>query len=108
MNIYIGNLPAETIETELRELFAGFGDVISVTLMDDEYIRSGQTRYYAFVLMASKSDSNNAISFLNGKIFGDHEIVVKEALPLSNNNSKKRVYNNPNKRFNSQIRERWS
>ena len=56
MNIYVGNLSLETTEDELRKQFTEFGEVISVTIMDDKYIGSGQTRGYGYVEMASKSE----------------------------------------------------
>ena len=44
MNIYIGNLSLETSEDELRRKFEPFGLVLSVTILNDEYIGSGQQR----------------------------------------------------------------
>ena len=38
VNIYIGNLSLETTEDELRREFTEFGEVISVTIMNDKYI----------------------------------------------------------------------
>jgi len=46
MNIYVGNLSLETTEDELRKEFTEFGEVISVTIMNDKYIGSGQPRGY--------------------------------------------------------------
>jgi RNA recognition motif-containing protein len=54
MNIYIGNLSLEATEEELRQRFAAFGEVLSVSIMDDKYIGSGQTRGYAFVEMKAQ------------------------------------------------------
>ena len=44
MNIYVGNLSLEVTEEELRQEFITFGEVISVTIMNDKYIGSGQSR----------------------------------------------------------------
>ena len=44
-----------------------FGAVISVVIMNDRYIGSGQTRVYGFVEMASKSEGKAAITSLKGK-----------------------------------------
>ena len=68
MNIYIGNLSLETTEDELRRQFAGFGEVVSVIIMNDEYIGSGQPRGYGYVQMTSKADGIAAIAGLTGKI----------------------------------------
>ena len=88
MNIYVGNLSLETTEDELREAFATFGEVISVTIMNDKYIGSGQTSGYGFVEMTSKSAGIAAIAGLAGKKVGDHLISIVEALPLSEKNRK--------------------
>jgi cold-inducible RNA-binding protein len=86
MNIYVGNLPLETTEDELRRVFAKFGAVVSVTIMDDRYIGSGQPNGYAYVEMTSKAEGTNAITGLEGKTLRGREISVVEALPLSDKN----------------------
>jgi len=84
MYIYVGNLSLETTEDELREEFTGFGEVISVTIMNDKYIGSGQPRGYGYVEMASKSEGTTAIANLQGKKLKNRIVNVVEALPLSN------------------------
>jgi len=83
MNIYVGNLSLETTENELRKEFIEFGDVISVTIMNDKYIGSGQPRGYGYVEMASKSEGATAIANLEGKKLRNRIVNVVEALPLS-------------------------
>ena len=83
MNIYVGNLSPDVTEEELRREFMAFGEVISVVIMNDKYIGSGQTRGYGFVGMASKSEGEAAITSLKGKGLGNRVIDVVEALPLS-------------------------
>ena len=85
MNIYIGNLAFEVTEGELRQEFTAFGEVITVTIMDDKYIGSGQPRGYGFVEMPSESEGKTAISALNGKSLRSRIINVIQALPLSDN-----------------------
>jgi len=87
MNIYVGNLSLETTEEELRREFMAFGAVISVTIMNDEYIGSGQPRGYGFVEMPSKSEGQAAIAGLNGRTLKGRVIDIIEALPLSDNGS---------------------
>ena len=70
-------------EAELRKEFTAFGEVISVTIMDDRYIGSGQPRGYGFVEMTSKSEGTTAIGNLTGKKLRGRAIDVVEALPLS-------------------------
>jgi len=83
MNIYVGNLSLETTEDELRKEFAEFGEVLSVTIMNDKYIGSGQPRGYGYVEMASKSEGATAIANLEGKKLRNRIVNVVESLPLS-------------------------
>jgi RNA recognition motif-containing protein len=83
MNIYVGNLSLEVTEEELRQEFMAFGEVVSVTILNDEYIGSGQPKGYGFVEMPSKSEGQDAIAALNGKALKGRMIDIVEALPLS-------------------------
>ena len=83
MNIYVGDLSLEMTEDELRQEFIAFGEVISVTIMNDKYIGSGQSRGYAFVEMPSQSEGKAAIAALNDKTLRHMTINAIEALPLS-------------------------
>jgi RNA recognition motif-containing protein len=83
MNIYVGNLALEVTEDELRQVFTPFGQVISISIMNDKYIGSGQTRGYGFVETALKSEGEAAITALGGKTLEHMTINVIEALPLS-------------------------
>ncbi len=83
MNIYVGNLALETTEDELQRKFISFGQVTSVSMMNDKYIGSGQLKGYAFVNMASESEGEAAINSLKGQILRGRVIDVVEALPLS-------------------------
>ena len=85
MNIYVGNLSLEVTKEELRREFMTFGEVISVTIMNDKYIGSGQLHGYAFVEMASKAEGEAAIADLNEKTLRQMKINVVGALPLSDN-----------------------
>jgi len=84
INIYIGNLPLEMTEDELRKEFIVFGEVVSVTIIDDSNIGSGQQRRYAYVEMASRSEGETAIANLEGKLMSNTVVNVIRALPLSN------------------------
>jgi RNA recognition motif-containing protein len=84
MNIYVGNLPLELTEDELRREFSAFGQVKSVSLIKDRYAGSLQPRLYAFVEMDEKAEGEAAVLSLKGKEIGGREIEVITALPLSN------------------------
>jgi RNA recognition motif-containing protein len=83
MNIYVGNLSLEVTEDELRKEFTAYGEVTSVTIMNDKYIGSGQPRGYGYVEMTLKSEGTTAIANLTGKILKERAVEVVEALPLS-------------------------
>jgi RNA recognition motif-containing protein len=81
MKIYVGNLPYETTEEELRQEFGTFGEVTSVNIIKDKY--SGQSRGFGFVEMPSKSEAEAAIAGLKGKTLKDRTLDVNEARPRS-------------------------
>jgi RNA recognition motif-containing protein len=106
MNIYVGNLSLEATEEELRQAFVVFGQVVSVSIMNDRYIGSGQSRGYGFVEMPSKFQGQAAIVGLNGKMLKDRVIDVVEALPLSNTTGNNPCDNKRGRRSSSKVRQR--
>jgi len=108
MNIYVGNLSLEVTEEELRREFMAFGEVISVTVMNDQYIGSGQSRGYGFVEMPSPSEGQAAIAALNGKSLRHRTIDVIQALPLSDNRGKGSYGDKRGGRFSRNVRQRRS
>jgi len=108
MNIYVGNLSLDVTEEELRREFIAFGEVISVTIMNDKYIGSGQSRGYGFVEMPSHSEGQTAITALNGKILRHRMIDVIQALPLSDNGGNGFYSHNRGGRYGRNIRQRRS
>ena len=107
MNIYVGNLPLEVTEDELRQEFMSFGEVTSVLIMNDKYIGSGQLRVYGFVEMTSKSEGESAITALNGKSLNHRTIDVIHALPLSDNKDKGFLYTRSISHFSGRGRRRY-
>jgi RNA recognition motif-containing protein len=83
VNIYVGNLSLEVTEEELKREFMTFGEVTSVTIMNDKYIGSGQPRGYGYVEMSSKTEAAAAVANLQGKRLKNRILRVVEALPLS-------------------------
>ena len=79
MQIYVGSLPYEVTEEDLREEFGAFGEVASVNIITDKL--SGRPKGFGFVEMASKSEAEAAIAGLNGKTLKARTIVVNEARP---------------------------
>lgn len=84
MVIYVGNLPSDVSEEEMRKEFARYGQVASVHIMNDKYIGSGQTRVYGYIVMPSHNEGMAALYGLQGKVLKNRMLQVIEALPLSN------------------------
>jgi RNA recognition motif-containing protein len=109
VNIYVGNLSLEVTEDELRREFMAYGKVISVTIMNDKYIGSGQPRGYGYVEMSSKTEGTAAIANLQGKKLKDRAIAIVEALPLSDKrhaapiNAKEKIRSNKSRNRQYQL-----
>jgi len=83
INLYVGNLPYSLSESDLAELFAPFGEVLSAKIITDRY--SGQSKGFGFVEMSSRSEGEESIAALNGKELNRRQIKVNEAKPRSDN-----------------------
>ncbi|MDE0250976.1 MAG: RNA-binding protein [Gammaproteobacteria bacterium] len=79
MNIYIGNLPYNISEDELRELFAAHGEVSSANIITDR--ESGRSKGFGFVEMPDKAQGESAISALNETNVQGRNLRVNEARP---------------------------
>jgi len=88
MDSYVGNLSLEMTEDEPHKESIEFGDVLSVTIANDNYIDSGQLHGYGFVEMTSKSEDESTTIVLNGKSLKHWTIGVIQTLPLSDNKDK--------------------
>jgi RNA recognition motif-containing protein len=74
--IYVGNLPFSATEDDLRALFAEYGEVSSVALINDR--ETGRPRGFGFVEMEG---ADEAIAALDQKDFGGRSLTVNEARP---------------------------
>jgi RNA recognition motif-containing protein len=79
MNIYVGNIPWDLTDEELKNAFAAHGQVSTAKIITDKF--TGKSRGFGFVEMPEKSEAETAISSLNGKDLKGREIVVNEARP---------------------------
>jgi RNA recognition motif-containing protein len=77
--LYVGNLPYETGEAELQDLFGRAGSVESVNVMRDQ--ATGRARGFAFVEMSTDEEAQTAITTLNGTQVGGRSLTVNEARP---------------------------
>ena len=77
--LYVGNLPYETGEAELQELFSKAGSVESVRVMRDA--ATGRARGFAFVEMATDEQAQKAATEFNQYQLGGRALTVNEARP---------------------------
>lgn len=79
MNIYVGNLPFETQEDDLRRAFEAHGEVSSAKVITDR--ETGRPRGFAFIEMPDDGQAQTAIAELNGSDFSGRALKVSEAKP---------------------------
>lgn len=77
ISVYIGNLPYDTTEEQVTELFAPFGDVNRATLVKDR--ETGRPRGFGFVEMPNDDEGRAAIEALSGKDYEGRPLTVNEA-----------------------------
>lgn len=91
--LYVGNISYQLKEDELRKVFTEVGEVVSVSIIKDR--ASGESRGFAFVEMGTEDDAKNAIAVLNGKDLEDRRLIVSEARPPQNRESRPGGRGNP-------------
>lgn len=81
MKLHIGNLSKATTENELKDLITPFGETSSVELATD---RGGESKGFGFAEFGNDDHARAAITGLDGKDVGGHNIKVSEARPRKN------------------------
>lgn len=77
--LYVGNLPFDTSEAALRELFTQAGAIVSVTIPLDRM--TNRPRGFAFVEMETTDEASKAIEMFDGQDFEGRTMNVSEARP---------------------------
>jgi RNA recognition motif-containing protein len=72
--IFVGNLDTNATHDSVKALFSEFGVVRSIKLVMD--IFSGKCKGFGFIEMEGH-EARAAISGLNGKLFGEKNLIVK-------------------------------
>jgi RNA recognition motif-containing protein len=76
--LYVGNLPFNADDQQVRELFEKNGRTVTeVKLITDR--ETGRPRGFGFVEMASPQDADGAIRELNGYEMDGRSLTVNEA-----------------------------
>jgi RNA recognition motif-containing protein len=79
VKLYVGNLPYDTTEEDLRTLFAQAGTVASVAVIRDR--DTGRSKGFGFVEMGSQAEAQNAITKFNSYRLGERTLTVNPARP---------------------------
>ena len=77
--LYVGNLSYSVDGSQLEEMFAQFGQVVSAQIINDR--DTGRSKGFGFVEMSSDEEADAAIAGLNGQQHGGRALTVNEARP---------------------------
>lgn len=73
--LFVSNLNYQVSEQDLGNLFAEYGEVLSVRVVMDRF--TGRSRGFGFVEFAEDAQAQNAIDALNNSEFMGRPLVVK-------------------------------
>ena len=76
--LYVGNLPFQTTEQEIRAMIEEYGQIQSLAMINDR--DSGRFRGFCFIEMED-SAANAVVNALNGKDVDGRALKVNEAKP---------------------------
>lgn len=79
VKLYVGNLDYTVTDSQLTEMFAKAGTVVSAVVISDRY--SGRSKGFGFVEMSSEEEAKKAIEMFNEKDLQGRKLVVNEARP---------------------------
>ena len=77
--LYVGNLPFDITEDDLRTLLSEHGPVNEIAVVMDKM--TGRARGFAFATMNTPEGAKAAILALNGKDWKGRALTVNEARP---------------------------
>ncbi|HEX2347811.1 MAG TPA: RNA-binding protein [Ktedonobacterales bacterium] len=75
--IYVGNLPYNTDDAQLHQLFSAYGSVVDARVITDR--TTGQSKGFGFVEMSTEDEARAAIAGLNGTMLGNRPLRIDEA-----------------------------
>jgi len=77
--LYVGNLSYNVDGSELEQLFAQHGQVVSAQIINDR--DTGRSKGFGFVEMATDQEATAAVAALNGQQHNGRALTVNEARP---------------------------
>lgn len=90
--LFVGGLPYSVTNTQLQDLFAQAGNVVSATVITDKF--TGQSKGFGFVEMETEEEAQNAQSKIDGTDYEGRTIHVNEAKPQEPRNDNRGFSNN--------------
>lgn len=79
IRLFVGNLPYDTTEAELKDHFSTVAPVAYLTIPKDR--ETGRSRNFAFVEFSDRAQAEEAIRRLNNQLFNGRPLAVSEARP---------------------------
>jgi RNA recognition motif-containing protein len=86
INIYVGNLSFDSNESDLKGLFATYGEVESAKVIVDQF--TNKSRGFGFIEMTNREEGLKAIQALDSTDLGGRPLKVNEAKPKSDNRNR--------------------
>lgn len=78
--LFIGGIPLDMDEVELKDIFSEYGTVIEAKVLRNK--RTKISRRFGFVEMATEQEAERVIGLLDGGSIDDAEISVKREVPV--------------------------
>lgn len=95
--LYVGNLPFDVTENDLRDMLSQHGPVNEINVIMDKV--TGRARGFAFATMNTTEGATAAIQALNGKDWKGRALTVNEARPREERPSGGRGYGGGSNRY---------
>ena len=86
MNVFVAKLSPATTAQDLEALFGVYGEIVSAKVIFDR--ETGNSKGYGFVEMKNDDEARAAIEALNDSEVNGNQIVVKEAKPREEHESR--------------------
>jgi RNA recognition motif-containing protein len=77
MRLYVGNLPYQATDEDLREAFGAHGDVVGATVVRDR--DTGRSRGFGFVEFGDDETGRRAMAAMDGVEMAGRALRVSEA-----------------------------
>lgn len=77
MDIFVANIPFESTEAQLKQLFEMHGTVDSVKIVIDK--DANRSRGFGFIRMPVDTEARSAIKGIDGTNLGSRPLAVREA-----------------------------